>query len=135
MMFWLATIPKSFWGTALIALAGMIFPLFIYFSWTAKVVLTSNSIIKKTPFGVKELKYSEIKSFGVCSQIGRVAVPLSEKNIHKADFFVQKIVYVADRPNYSPNSSEQNGSIVFHLIDDIYEVIKEKLKSQQLTTE
>jgi hypothetical protein len=126
-MFWLFTISNNLWLSIFTILASLLFPFVVYYSITAKIILTSNSIVKKTFIGRTELKYDEIKSFGAYNQIGKVALVITESEQNKSEFFAQKFGYVSIDPNYNPNSFKQKGSIRFHLIDNIYENLKERL--------
>ena len=133
-MFWLFTISDVIWFSILTFTASLFFPFIIYYSITSKIVLTSDSIIKKTIFGVIELKYIDIKSFGAYKQIGKVGLPINENELNIPDHFAQKFVFVSKHVNYSPNSFKQTESIKFHIIGDIYENLKERIDKSQLLT-
>jgi hypothetical protein len=122
----LSILSNILWWSILLGTASLIFQYFLYYSLTTKILLTKTTIIKKTPLGSTELKYRDIKSFGVYSQGRYSAYKLNEIQIQEKDYFGQKFVYVANRPNYDLNSFNQKGSIRFHLTDDIYELLKQK---------
>ena len=129
-LFWFATMVQTWWMTLLSATMLLTFLFVIYYAKVSKVSLTKNMVVKQTPFGKKQLKYSEIQSFGAYQTSGNYGFNLTEDELNKKDFLSQKFVYVANRDNFKINSTKQKGSIRFHLVDDIYATLKQRLKKK-----
>jgi hypothetical protein len=128
----LSILSNILWWSILLSTASLIFPYFLYYFLTTKILLTKTAIIKKTPLGRTELKYRDIKSCGVYSQSKSSTYKFNEMQIQEKDCFFIKHVYVANCPNYDLNLFNQKGSIRFHLTDDIYEVLKQKIEEKSI---
>ena len=74
-----------------------------------------------------KMDYKDVKALGVFTMPDRAPLKLAENEIYKTVYFQSKIVYVANRSDYLASSFNQKGSIKFHLVDDIYEVIKQRV--------
>jgi len=102
-----------------------------YYGFTSKVTLTRNEIISKTPFGIRKLKYSEIKILGVYAASNNYVYTLEKNKQDKWVFFEQKFIYLSTQPDYIPTtfSRKPKDVIDFHYRKYIYDYIDEKIKN------
>ena len=128
----LSIMSNILWWSILLGTASLIFPYFLYYFLTTKILLTNTAIIKKSPLGRTELKYRDINSYGVYLQGRGSTYEFNEMEIQEKNGFFIKNVYVANRPNYDLNSFNRKGSIRFHLTGDIYEVLKQKMEEKSI---
>jgi len=124
---WIAIISGVLWLIISTALISLVIPIMFYYVLFSKVYLTETTVIKKTLFGEMKMDYKDIKSFGVFTMPDRTPLKLAENEIYKTVYLQSKIVYVANQSDYLASSFNQKGSVKFHLVDDIYEVIKQRV--------
>ena len=124
---WVAIYSGVLWLIISTALISLVIPIMFYYVLFSKVYLTETTVIKKTLFGEMKMDYKDIKSFGVFTMPDRTPLKLAENEIYKTVYLQSKIVYVANRSDYRASSFNQKGSIKFHLVDDIYEVVKQRV--------
>ena len=97
--------------------------LVIFYSITSKVILTENYIAVRTVFGIRQLNYEEIKTFGVYAASNYI-YPLEKEKHDKILFFEQKFIYLSSTPNFLPFFIKRpKGYIDFHYQKEIYDII------------
>jgi len=128
-MIWLAFIISNIWLTCLFSCLSLFTPFLVYYSLTTKIIVDNFQVIKKSPFGVKSLKFSDIKSFGVYKQEGKFARLIIREEYDENDWFGINFIFIANRKDYSPISFRQKGSIRFHYFKELYIDIENKIKA------
>ena len=129
-------IRDGYWKLSFFALPFILLtPYVIFFSIKSKIILTSDSIIRKVPFSRKELKYSEIKTFRIYDTIGNGYGSVSyfeTKKPNSKNLFTLKTIFVSDVENSHPNKFTKGKQFTFHDTNDIYLFLEEKISSNQV---
>jgi hypothetical protein len=101
----------------------------LYYSLTAKIVLTDKEIIAKTPFGTKKLQYNEIKTIGVYAASNFVDI-LEKEKYHKRLFFANKFIYLSGKADFYPRFLKTPADYIdIHYRREIYDIIESKIKN------
>jgi ABC-type transport system involved in multi-copper enzyme maturation permease subunit len=128
-MFWIyfKSEYKTFFIVGLVLVTFILFGL--YYSLTAKVILTEKEIITKTLFGIRKLNYSDIKTIGVYAASNYVSV-FEKERYHKLLFFAQKFIYLSGQTDFNPYFLKRPKDYIdFHYRTEIYEIIERKIKA------
>ncbi|WP_026717272.1 hypothetical protein [Flavobacterium gelidilacus] len=121
------------WKIAIFMLPFVVlFPIIFIHSLTSRIILTTDSIIRKNLFGKKELKYDTIRTFKKYDTIGNgkgyvAFLETDEKELDSKNFFSLKTIYVSTSENSHPNKIAKNKGLTFHETSDIYLILKGKI--------
>ncbi len=130
-----ALIRDGYWKISFFTLPFILLaPYIIFFSVKSKIILTKDSIIRKVPFSIKEIKYSEIKTLKIYDTIGNgygsVSYLESEKTNSKS-LFTLKTIFVSDLENSHPNKFTKSKQFTFHKTNDVYFFLEGKISNKQ----
>jgi hypothetical protein len=129
LMFWIyfKSDYKTFFIAGLVLMALILF--FLYYSLTAKVILTEKAVITKSLFGIRKLDYCDIKTIGVYAASNIVYVLEKEKH-HKFLFFAQQFIYLSGQHGLNPYFFKKPKDYIdFHYHKEIYDIIERKIKA------
>lgn len=129
LMFWIyfKSEYKTFFIVGLVLMTFILFVL--YYSLTAKVILTEKEVITKTLFGIRKLNYSDVKIIGVYAASNFVYFLEKEKH-HKLLFFAQKFIFLSGQTDFNPYFFKRPKDYIdFHYRTEIYDIIERKIKS------
>lgn len=117
------------WIKILFFILSLLSPLTIIYAFTAKVMIDNDTVTKKSLFGSKSIKFSEIEKYGVFVQEPRMAMPISRDKYNKTFWFGVKVIYISKRKDYNPIFSfGQKGSLRFHYFENTLEEIEKGLR-------
>lgn len=127
---WLLTATDSIFLRIFLVLASLISPFLIVYTFSTKVILTSDRLIKKSIIGTREIRFQEIKSHALNENIGYWATPVSKRDIgNRTWWFSAKIIFVSPIANHNPESMYQKGTIRFHYNKELYKELKKRIKA------
>ena len=114
-------------------IVGLVLTFFIlfalYYSLTAKVILTEKEVITKTLFGIRKLNYCDIKTIGVYAASNFVYV-LEKEKYHKLLIFAHKFIYLSGQKDFNPYFLKRPKDFIdFHYRTEIYDIIERKIKA------
>jgi hypothetical protein len=125
---WLLSATDSTLLRILLLLVSLISPFLIVYTFSTKVILTSDRLIKKSIIGIREIRFQEIKSHSLYEIIRHSATPVSKRDIDNRTWWIfAKIIFVSPRANHNPNSMGQKGTIRFHYNKDLYRELKKRI--------
>ena len=111
----------------LFSVLSLHFPTLLLYILTSSIIIDGGSIIKKSIFSQKSMRFSDIKSYGVYKQEGRFPRIIGKEEYDTNDWFGVKFIYISNRYNYEPGSLNQKGSIGFHYNKELFERIEEEI--------
>ena len=129
LMFWIyiKSEYKTFCILGLVLTSFILFAL--YYSLTAKVILTEKEVITKTLFGIRKLNYCDIKTIGVYAASNFVYV-LEQERHHKSLIFAQKFIYLSGQTDFNPYFLRKPKDYIdFHYRTEIFDFIGRKIKA------
>jgi len=110
----------------------LLFPIVAIHFLNSKIVLTSDSIIRKTLFGSKVFKYKDIKTFKRFNTFGSgygwtTFIETEEGQSNSRNILSVNQIYISDNENSSPYKFGRDKRLLFNETNDIYEQLKEKI--------
>jgi hypothetical protein len=110
----------------------LLFPLVSLHFLNSKIVLTTDSVIRKTLFGSKQFKYKDIKTLKRFDTMGggygmTSFIETEEEQSNSKDILSIKQIYLSEKEDSSPNKFGRDKRLLFNETGDIYERIKEKI--------
>lgn len=125
----LAYIVPLIWIKILLFVLSLLSPLTIIYAFTAKVMIDNDTVTKKSLFGSKSIKFSEIEKYGVYVQEPKMAMPISRDKYNKTFWFGTKVIYISKRKDYNPIFSfGQKGILRFHYFENTFATIEKGLR-------
>tara|TARA_R110002020_G_scaffold17804_10_gene63152 strand:+ start:27985 stop:28506 length:522 start_codon:yes stop_codon:yes gene_type:complete len=112
----------------------LIFPICIIHMTGSKIILTSDSVIRKTLFGKKMIKYKDIKTLKRFEQFGGGSGPSTlietdEIQSNSKDILSVKQIFISNKEGANPKKMEKDKRLIFNETYDIYNRLKEKITS------
>jgi hypothetical protein len=129
MIIFLAYIVPLIWIKILLFVLSLLSPIIIIYAFTAKVMIDNDTVTKKSLFGSKSIRFSEIEKYGVYVQEPKMAMPISRDKYNKTFWFGTKMIYISKRKDYNPIFSfGQKGILRFHYFENTFDTIEKGLR-------
>ena len=119
-------IRDGYWKVSLISFLFILpFPYILFYTVKAKIILTEDSIIKKNIFKTTEIKFSEVKTFNIFESARMGHVLINESDLK--NWWTLAMIFISTEKKSNPNKFSRKKSINFHVTDDVYQRLKEKI--------
>jgi len=117
-----------FWLILTVVIGSMVF-LSLFYILYSKIVLTSDSLICKTPFSVRKMDFSEIKTVGVyLGGFKTFPIVITPEKYDERRYILTKYIYISTIENHNLISAKSRKEYISFLYNrELFDLLQERI--------